>query len=209
MPGEAAAPERNPEDGLHRRCPLLSAEKRTIAQEPVDLPFRRRPVEHAPEDGNHLAGAQGVPGNVGEPLERIHPAEHRQDSSSSQHRVVYQVTIRTPRPVQLNARMITIASVDDPRDLLEAGRFEDLAHDDHPLWRGLALLELTQPRLQRRLHLVETLPPFFGVLVIRRRKLLGRVELRVPLRQLALARLEQRSTLFDLDEPRAVVLDAA
>jgi len=44
--------------------------------------------------------------------------------------------------VQLNARMITIASVDDPRDLLEAGRFEDLAHDDHPLWRGLALLEL-------------------------------------------------------------------
>ena len=24
----------------------------------------------------------------------------------------------------------------------EAGRFEDLAHDDHPLWRGLALLEL-------------------------------------------------------------------
>jgi hypothetical protein len=32
--------------------------------------------------------------------------------------------------------------VDDPHDLLEAGRFEDLAHDDHPLWRGLALLEL-------------------------------------------------------------------
>jgi tetratricopeptide (TPR) repeat protein len=30
----------------------------------------------------------------------------------------------------------------DPRDLLEAGRFEELAHDDHPMWRGLALLEL-------------------------------------------------------------------
>lgn len=32
--------------------------------------------------------------------------------------------------------------MDDPRQLLEEGRFEDLAHDDHPLWRGLALLEL-------------------------------------------------------------------
>ena len=32
--------------------------------------------------------------------------------------------------------------MDDPRDLLEAGRLEELAHDEHPLWRGLALLEL-------------------------------------------------------------------
>ena len=32
--------------------------------------------------------------------------------------------------------------MDDPRTLLEEGRFEELAHDDHPLWRGLALLEL-------------------------------------------------------------------
>jgi hypothetical protein len=32
--------------------------------------------------------------------------------------------------------------MDDPRQLLEQGRFEELAHDDHPLWRGLALLEL-------------------------------------------------------------------
>jgi HPt (histidine-containing phosphotransfer) domain-containing protein len=32
--------------------------------------------------------------------------------------------------------------MDDPRQLLEEGRFEELAHDDHPLWRGLALLEL-------------------------------------------------------------------
>jgi HPt (histidine-containing phosphotransfer) domain-containing protein len=30
----------------------------------------------------------------------------------------------------------------DPRQLLEEGRFEELAHDEHPLWRGLALLEL-------------------------------------------------------------------
>jgi len=30
----------------------------------------------------------------------------------------------------------------DPRELLEQGRFEELARDDHPLWRGLALLEL-------------------------------------------------------------------
>jgi hypothetical protein len=30
----------------------------------------------------------------------------------------------------------------DPRQLLEEGRFEELAQDDHPLWRGLALLEL-------------------------------------------------------------------
>jgi HPt (histidine-containing phosphotransfer) domain-containing protein len=33
-------------------------------------------------------------------------------------------------------------AMDDPRELLQAGRFEDLANDDHPLWRGLALLEL-------------------------------------------------------------------
>src|SRR5471030_381479 len=33
-------------------------------------------------------------------------------------------------------------AMDDPRQLLEEGRFEELAHDDHPLWRGLALLEL-------------------------------------------------------------------
>jgi len=32
--------------------------------------------------------------------------------------------------------------MDDPRQLLEEGRFEELAQDDHPLWRGLALLEL-------------------------------------------------------------------
>jgi hypothetical protein len=32
--------------------------------------------------------------------------------------------------------------VSDPHDLLQAGRFEELAHDEHPLWRGLALLEL-------------------------------------------------------------------
>jgi HPt (histidine-containing phosphotransfer) domain-containing protein len=32
--------------------------------------------------------------------------------------------------------------MDDPRQLLEEGRFEELAHDEHPLWRGLALLEL-------------------------------------------------------------------
>jgi len=32
--------------------------------------------------------------------------------------------------------------MDDPRQLLEQGRYEELAHDDHPLWRGLALLEL-------------------------------------------------------------------
>ena len=32
--------------------------------------------------------------------------------------------------------------MDDPRELLDQGRYEDLARDDHPLWRGLALLEL-------------------------------------------------------------------
>jgi hypothetical protein len=32
--------------------------------------------------------------------------------------------------------------MNDPRQLLEEGRLEELAHDDHPLWRGLALLEL-------------------------------------------------------------------
>lgn len=36
----------------------------------------------------------------------------------------------------------TFAAMDDPKQLLEEGRFEELAHDDHPLWRGLALLEL-------------------------------------------------------------------
>jgi HPt (histidine-containing phosphotransfer) domain-containing protein len=32
--------------------------------------------------------------------------------------------------------------MEDPRQLLEEGRLEELAQDDHPLWRGLALLEL-------------------------------------------------------------------
>jgi hypothetical protein len=32
--------------------------------------------------------------------------------------------------------------MEDPRQLLEEGRFEELAHEEHPLWRGLALLEL-------------------------------------------------------------------
>ena len=36
----------------------------------------------------------------------------------------------------------TFAPMEDPKQLLEEGRFEELAHDDHPLWRGLALLEL-------------------------------------------------------------------
>jgi hypothetical protein len=34
------------------------------------------------------------------------------------------------------------SAMDDPRTLLAEGRFEELARDDHPLWRGLALLEL-------------------------------------------------------------------
>jgi HPt (histidine-containing phosphotransfer) domain-containing protein len=32
--------------------------------------------------------------------------------------------------------------MDDPREMLEQGRYEELAREDHPLWRGLALLEL-------------------------------------------------------------------
>lgn len=40
--------------------------------------------------------------------------------------------------------------MDDPRQLLEEGRFEELAHDDHPLWRGLALLELKRWPLAAR-----------------------------------------------------------
>lgn len=32
--------------------------------------------------------------------------------------------------------------MDDPKQLMEEGRFEELADEDHPLWRGLALLEL-------------------------------------------------------------------
>ena len=33
-----------------------------------------------------------------------------------------------------------------PRELLESGRFEELANEEHPLWRGLALLELRRHR---------------------------------------------------------------
>jgi HPt (histidine-containing phosphotransfer) domain-containing protein len=32
--------------------------------------------------------------------------------------------------------------MNDPRELLEQGRFDELSQEDHPLWRGLALLEL-------------------------------------------------------------------
>ncbi|TMA28638.1 MAG: hypothetical protein E6J78_05855 [Deltaproteobacteria bacterium] len=32
--------------------------------------------------------------------------------------------------------------MEDPKQLMEEGRFEELAQEDHPLWRGLALLEL-------------------------------------------------------------------
>ena len=39
---------------------------------------------------------------------------------------------------------------EDPKQLLEEGRFEELAHDDHPLWRGLALLELRRWPLAAR-----------------------------------------------------------
>jgi hypothetical protein len=50
------------------------------------------------------------------------------------------------RPVRSRLRPlppVTIfAAMDDPRQLLEEGRFEELAREDHPLWRGLALLEL-------------------------------------------------------------------
>jgi hypothetical protein len=35
-----------------------------------------------------------------------------------------------------------MAEEQDPRALLEAGRYEEVAADEHPLWRGLALLEL-------------------------------------------------------------------
>ena len=35
-----------------------------------------------------------------------------------------------------------LAHVSDPHELLQSGRFEELANEEHPLWRGLALLEL-------------------------------------------------------------------
>jgi len=35
-----------------------------------------------------------------------------------------------------------LAAVSDPHELLQAGRFDELANEEHPLWRGLALLEL-------------------------------------------------------------------
>jgi len=35
-----------------------------------------------------------------------------------------------------------LALVSDPHQLLQEGRFEELANEEHPLWRGLALLEL-------------------------------------------------------------------
>jgi len=44
--------------------------------------------------------------------------------------------VSAPRSVHI------LRPVSDPHELLQAGRFEELAHDDHPLWRGLALLEL-------------------------------------------------------------------
>jgi hypothetical protein len=41
------------------------------------------------------------------------------------------------------SRFVSIlAAVSDPHELLQAGRFEELANEEHPLWRGLALLEL-------------------------------------------------------------------
>jgi HPt (histidine-containing phosphotransfer) domain-containing protein len=46
--------------------------------------------------------------------------------------------------------------MDDPRLLLEQGRYEELAHDDHPLWRGLALLELR--RFPQAAHAFEDAP---------------------------------------------------
>jgi HPt (histidine-containing phosphotransfer) domain-containing protein len=49
-------------------------------------------------------------------------------------------------------------AMDDPRQLLEEGRFEELAHDDHPLWRGLALLELK--RWEQAAQTFETAPEF-------------------------------------------------
>lgn len=48
--------------------------------------------------------------------------------------------------------------MDDPRQLLEEGRFEELAHDDHPLWRGLALLELK--RWEQAATTFESAPDF-------------------------------------------------
>ena len=45
-------------------------------------------------------------------------------------------------PLHGAPRVPTLPAMDDPRLLLEEGRFEELAQGDHPLWRGLALLEL-------------------------------------------------------------------
>ena len=44
--------------------------------------------------------------------------------------------------MRTGAAIHTFCRVDDPKQLLEEGRLEELARDDHPLWRGLALLEL-------------------------------------------------------------------
>lgn len=49
-----------------------------------------------------------------------------------------------------------LSRMEDPRQLLEEGRYEELAHDDHPLWRGLALLELR--RFSQGAHSLEEAP---------------------------------------------------
>src|SRR5205814_779832 len=51
-------------------------------------------------------------------------------------------TARLPVAAWAWARPQLAGKMDDPRQLLEEGRLEELAQDDHPLWRGLALLEL-------------------------------------------------------------------
>src|SRR5438132_977033 len=127
LPAQAPPPERDTEDRFHQRGPLVARQATLSPQDAVHVPLGRGTLQHGRDRGDRDAGAQRIPRYLAQAVHPCSMSHERQGGCPFLH---------APAPIRIFRPM------DDPRQLLGEGRFEELANDDHPLWRGLALLEL-------------------------------------------------------------------
>src|SRR5439155_20317320 len=100
-PSEPPPPESYAEDRLDQRGALVAGEMAVRTQGAIDLPLRRRSLQHARDRLRREVGAQSLPGN------RAHDSHHSEQRARP---------VVPPGPT-----VTTIARVEDPKQLLEEG----------------------------------------------------------------------------------------
>ena len=127
LPEKPSSPERDAEDRFHRSGPFVARQLTVAPQRSVDFALGRCALQDRGDGGQRDVRAERVPWHRSQSIHASSMSHERQPGCPILH---------------ADAGIRIFIAMDDPRQLLEEGRFEELAHDDHPLWRGLALLEL-------------------------------------------------------------------